>query len=148
VGLVAAEASGLDFLEAYEGRDVVVWRQRWRFGIYCRQVAGGASATLRDEAGRLACIVGLWADPFNGEAEAWFVVGPALRANLTAAVRGMRRLLDAVGAEAAPLTVRAYVLPGGVAGARLAGWLGFAEDGEEATGLGPMRRFTRRFPAP
>lgn len=145
MALVAAEASGLDFLEACEGRDVVVWRQRWRFGVYCRQVAGGASATLRTEAGALVCIIGLWSDPFNGEAEGWFVVGPALRPNFITAVRGMKRLLDTVGAEAAPLTVRAHVRQDGVAGARLAGWLGFHDAGLEETRLGVVRRFEREF---
>lgn len=143
--LVAADASGLDFLEALDDAGaVVIWRQQRIFGLRCRQVEGGAAVTLRDAAGALVCIVGLYADD-AGAAEAWFAAGPAMRANLLAAVRRARALLDQVGTAAAPVTARAYVRPEGVAGARLARWLGFADAGLQDTALGRLRRFERRF---
>lgn len=147
MALVAREASGLDFLEALDGGgDVVIWRHRRRFGLHCRQVEGGAAITARDEGGRLVCIGGLYGLP-HGEAEVWFAAGPAFKANALAAVRALRRYFTLIGQEAAPLTAIAYVRPEaeGVAGARLARWLGFEDDGLEQNGLGLMRRFIRRF---
>ena len=149
MALVAREASGLDFLETLgDDGGVVVLRHRRHFGLHCRQVDGGAAITARDETGRLVCIGGLYDTPAGaGYAEAWFAAGAGFRANAVAAVRALRRYFETIGREAAPLTAVAYVRPEGVAGERLAAWLGFEDDGLEQTAFGLMRRFIRRFEA-
>lgn len=145
MGLVVDEASGLDFLEALsEDGSVVIWRQRRVLGLRCRQVLGGAALTARDATGRLVCIGGLYAAP-GGEAEVWFAPGPAFKANAFAAVRALSRYFEIIAETAAPLTAVAYIRPEGVAGARLARWLGFEDTGPFETALGPARRFIRRF---
>lgn len=151
MGLVVVEARGTDFFEALdESGGVVTWRHRRHFGLLCRQVADGAAITARDARdGRLVCIAGLYGLP-DGAAEAWFSPGPAFRANRVTAMRGLRRVFELLGREAAPLRVIAYVRPAkageSVAGARLARWLGFADAGPDHWAPGvPVRRFERRF---
>lgn len=147
MALVVSETLTADILEALDdaGR-VVVWRQRRHFGLYGRQIDGSATATVRDGAGGLICILGLWQDVDDPlAAEGWFAVGAAFRHHRVAAFRIMREMLDA--AFAGPLrgyVLRAHVDPGNVAGARLAGWLGFTDDGLVETGLGSRRRYLRR----
>lgn len=148
MGLIVGQARASDLLETVDdfGR-----RQRFTrrgFALAARQAAEGAALTIRDEAGALVAVVGLW--PEADHAEAWLAVGAGFRASPVAAVRRMRALLDAVGADVAPMDVRAFVRPGPegrVAGARLAAWLGFETDGEDRTAGAPLVRFVRRFTA-
>jgi hypothetical protein len=58
----------------------------------------------------------------------------------------MKHTLEAVGREAGPLTVRAYVREDGVAGTKLALMLGFEPRRREMTAFGPALRFEREFP--
>lgn len=145
MGLIVSEASAFDMLEAQgdAGRRTVVTRRR--FGEMARQVSEGASLTIRDEAGALVCVMGLWPEPDH--AEAWLAVGPAFRRNFRGALDRLEDALCAVACANAPLEVRVYVVGLGdrVAGARMAAWLGFQRDGTEATSLGPVAVFTRFF---
>ncbi len=140
-----AEARPLDLLEALDdhggGRAV---RTRTSFGRFARQVEGGAAVTVRTVAGELVAVAGLYPDDPNG-AEGWFAAGPALRGSLLATVRLLRRTLDLAGAEASPLLVSVYLHPRGVAGARLARWLGFQAVGITDTAIGRLATFRRRF---
>jgi hypothetical protein len=147
MALVIGEARGADFLETLADDGAVVrWRHRRHYGLHWRQIDGGAAITARDRAtARLVCMGGLYARP-DGLAEAWFAAGAGFEANRVAALRRLRAFLDILGGAAAPMLAVAYVGDGGVAGARLAGWLGFREAGPEETPLGLMRRFERRFP--
>lgn len=99
-----------------------------------RQVSTGRAVTLRDEAGVLVAVMGLW--PEADHLEAWFAAGPALRRRLRSALGLARVALE----DAGDGEVRVYVRGGPrVAGARMAAWLGFAPDGEEPTRFGPVR---------
>jgi len=144
-GLTVSEASAFDMLEAPgdAGRRGVVTRRR--FGEMARQVSEGAALTVRDAAGVLVCVMGLW--PEADHAEAWLAVGPAMRANLRPALRLLDQALEAVAGGAGTGEVRVYVLGVGdrVAGARMAAGLGFDRIGEEATRLGPVAVFRRTF---
>lgn len=145
MGLVTREARGVDFLEALsDDGTVVVWRHRRHFGLHCRQLDGGVALTARTAAGELVCIGGIYATP-AGDGEAWLAVGPGFAAHPTPAVRALRRLFEQLGQASAPLAVVALVAPKGVAGARLARWLGFEDEGLRETGLGLMHRWVRRF---
>lgn len=144
--LTMAPASAFDMLEATtaEGARLRVTRQR--FGEMARQVAEGVAITLRDDAGRLVCVAGLWPEPDH--AEAWLAIGPAFRPNLLAALRGIRGAMEAVASQPGVCDqVRVYVRDAGdrVAGARMAARLGFRRIGSEATRLGPVAVFSREF---
>lgn len=147
MGLSVAPASAFDMLEALgpDGGRPRLTRQR--FGEMARQVAEGVAVTLRDDAGVLVCVVGLW--PEADHAEAWLADGPAFRANLRGALRAARALLESVAEGGGCDQVRAYVhTPAGadrVAGARMAAWLGFRRIGEEAARHGPVAVFSREF---
>lgn len=135
-------ASAFDLLEALDdGGRPMRWRRSW-FGKMARQVSEGAAVTCRDADGRLVLVTGLY--PEDGHAEAWFWAGPALRANLLPAVRQWRRIFDTAAVEAAPIEVRAFVHPKGVAGAKLASWLGFDRVGLDETGPVPLVEFRRK----
>lgn len=142
--LALTEARPLDWLEALDetGRFPAT-RNRRAFGLHARQVEGGASIAVRTAEGQLCVLAGLYPD--GDDIEAWFAPGPALRANLRPAMRLTRRALEAIAGAAAPVDVRCYVHPSGVAGARLAAWLGLEAAGEIETSLGRLRIFARRF---
>ena len=143
-----AEARATDLLEALgdSGAGAGV-RTRTAFGRLARQVEGGVAVTVRSADGRLAAVAGLWPDPDQpDEAEAWFAAGPALRGVLLATLRALGGVLGLAGAEAAPLTVRAYIHPASVAGGRLAARLGLSAEGTVDHPLGRLDQWTRRFP--
>jgi hypothetical protein len=145
VALVIAAALGTDFLEALgDDGGVVTWRQRRHVGLFARQAAGGAALAARTAAGELVCLGGVYAGP-DGDGEAWFAAGAAFKAHTVAGVRALRSYFEVIGDGCAPLTVVALVRPEGVAGARLARWLGFEDDGPRETGFGLMQRWVRRF---
>lgn len=144
MGLIVSEASAFDMLEAQgdAGRRAVVTRRR--FGEMARQVSEGAALTVRDPAGALVCVMGLW--PEADHAEAWLAVGPAMRANLRPALRLLGEALETVAGGGEAQEVRVYVRAGDrVAGARMAAGLGFDRIGEEASRLGPVAVFCRTF---
>lgn len=151
MALVAAEARALDWLETLgdDGR-VSGGVGRRLFGVLARQVAGGVAVTWRDAGdGRLAAMAGVYPNPeWPNFAEAWFAVGPAMRPNLRGALTAMAGTLEMVGIEAAPVTVRALIEPRGVAGPRLATWLGFSAAGSVTTGAGTYDSFERVFSCP
>ncbi|MGH7021154.1 MAG: hypothetical protein ACREEY_14825 [Brevundimonas sp.] len=148
MGLIVSEASAFDMLEGLTDAGLRGRFTRARFGEMARQVSEGASLTLRDEAGELVAVIGLW--PEADHAEAWLTVGPAFRRNLLTALRRTRRALEEIATASGTTEVRAYVRDGAtaggrVAGARMAAWLGFDRAGEEATPLGPVIVFRRDF---
>jgi hypothetical protein len=138
VELLAAPASAFDFAEALDdGGSLPIRLTRWSFGLFARQVDAGGAVTLR-AGGQLVMIAGLYhAGTF---AEAWWAVGPALRAHLRPALRLWRDLFEKVGLEAAPLEVRAHVPAASVAGHRLAPLFGLTKAGE--TEIPPFGRLT------
>lgn len=144
MGLRVEEASAFDMLDALSdrgGRARVTGR---RFGEMARQVSEGASLTLREDSGELVAVIGLW--PEADHLEAWLAVGPAFRRNLRGALAAIEDALVFVACRNAPVEVRAYVQGGPrVAGARLASWLGFEGGEAEATPIGPVPVFRRRF---
>lgn len=138
-------ASAFDLLESLSdegGRQRVT---RARFGEMARQVSEGPALTLRDEAGVLVAVVGLW--PEADHAEAWLAVGPAFRGHLLGALRQIRDAMAFVALASGTPEVRAYVRQGAgrVAGARMAAWLGFEKAGIEMTPIGPVDVFCRDF---
>jgi hypothetical protein len=140
------EARALDLLEVLDDAGRPNSRMtRPRFGLAARQVAGGVAVTVRAEDGRLCLVAGLYPEDGADSAELWFAAGPGLKDNLVAALRAGAKALQAVGEAAAPLTVKAYVRPGRVAGERLARWLRLGDEGVIDTELGPLSVFTRRF---
>lgn len=151
MGLTVLEASAFDMLEALTDAGGRGRFTRQRFGEMAAQVAAGMSLTVRDEAGVLVCVMGLWPEPDH--AEAWLATGPGFRPNLRKALSCMQDALWAVATAAGPMEVRVYVreaTAGGtgdrVAGARMAAGLGFERIGEEATRLGPVAVFSRTYP--
>lgn len=142
--LVATEARALDFLESLgdDGAPVAGLGRR-HFRLLARQVAGGVAITWRTAAGgELVAIAGVYPDPVQmNHAEAWFSAGPGLRGNLRAGLAAIAATLDAVGAEAAPVRVRALI--GGVAGPRVAALLGFTAAGPIETASGRYESFER-----
>lgn len=152
MGLTVSEASAFDMLEALTDAGERGRFTRQRFGEMAAQVAAGMSLTVRDDAGRLVCVMGLWPEPDH--AEAWLATGPGFRPNLRAALSCMQDALCAVAGAAGPLEVRIYVRAATtgpvwsdrVAGARMAAGLGFERIGEEATRLGPVAVFSRTYP--
>lgn len=147
MGLISAPASAFDLLEALDdmgGRSRIT---RWRFGLMARQVSEGCATTWRDADGALVCVAGLW--PAGDHLEAWLAIGPAFRANLRPARRAVEARLAVLIGELGPVEVRAYVKPGErVAGARMARWWGLESTGTEATPIGPVEVFSRRFQHP
>lgn len=143
--LSLAAVRAVDFLEALDvtGTRPTV-RDRRRFAVLARQVAGSSGVAIRDPDGELVLVMGLWGQD-GDRAEAWFAPGPALRANLRAGLRLAREIFDGVGADAAPLTVEVLLHPSGVAGARLAARFGFMARGVAETALGPMQTWERTF---
>lgn len=144
MGLVVSAARALDFLEvqAVSGRALI--RDRRTFGLHARQVAGSEAITLRDDAGRLAVVAGLYDD--GQEIEAWFGAGVALRANLRGVLLRLASALAHVGVIAPGAVLTAYIDPASVAGDRLARGLGFNAEGLTDTALGPLKTWRRRFP--
>lgn len=143
--LSVAPAMALDLLEAADdaGRPRL-HVGRAAFKLYALQVADGCAVTIRDAAGELCCVAGLY--PEDGDdAELWFAAGPALRANLWAALKAGARALEACATAAAPLRVKAYVAPQRVAGQRLARWLKLRAEGLIDSEIGPLSVWTRRF---
>lgn len=142
--MIAARASAFDMLEALDDQGRRPRLTRQRFGEMARQVSEGPSVTLRDEAGRLAVVAGLW--PEADHWEAWFAVGPAFRPNLRRALGQLEHLLTVVAGSGESAEVRVYVRPGDrVAGKRMASWLGFTTVGIEGSPIGPVEVFTRTF---
>lgn len=149
--LTVGAASAFDMLEAVgdDGFGQRVTRQR--FGEMARQVTDGAAFTIRDAAGGLVCVMGLWPEPDH--AEAWLAVGASMRANLRPALGLMAGYLEAVARAAGVDEVRTYVRLVGradragsrVAGCRMAAWLGFEWIGTEASAAGVVAVFSRRF---
>jgi hypothetical protein len=139
-----AEASALDLLEVVDARGARQPMNRARFSRLARQAHKGFAITARDEAGALACVVGLWPEPDH--VEAWLAVGPAFRRELRACLRLFERALPRMVEAAEVREVRAYVLgEGRVAGVRMAARLGLQETDAEATAFGPVRVFSRRY---
>lgn len=132
MALVVSESRPLDWLDAGGVR------QRRFFGMMARQTVQSEALTIRTAAGELVAIVGIWADQ-----EAWFLAGPACRANLLALVRLVRQVLAEARLVAPGLAVTAYIDPGSVAGDRLAAMLGFTEAGVSDTLIGPLRTWRR-----
>jgi hypothetical protein len=144
VGLTSSPTSAFDLLEALDDMGGRARITRWRFGLMARQVSEGCARTWRDADGALVCVVGLW--PAGDHLEAWLAVGPSFRANLRPARRAVLAALDIMTAELGAVEVRAYVKPGDrVAGARMARWWGLESTGTEATPIGPVEVFSRRF---
>ena len=148
MGLTVSEASAFDMLEALSDTGGRGRFTRARFGEMARQVSEGAALTLRDEAGELVAVVGLW--PEADHAEAWLTVGIAFRRNMRGALGRIRAALEGIAEASGTSEVRAYVRatdrPGDrVAGARMATWLGFIRTGTEATPAGPVEVFSRTF---
>lgn len=138
MALVVTESRPLDWIEAGGVR------QRRFFGMMARQVVQSEALTIRtppaedEDVGQLVAIVGIWADQ-----EAWFLAGPACRANLLALIRIVRQVLREAGLVAPGLPLTAYIDPGSVAGDRLAAMLGFTEAGVSDTLIGPLRTWRR-----
>lgn len=139
--LTVAEASAVDFLHACDDTGAPRRFRRRDFGYLARQVDDGAAFTVRDEAGRLCLIVGLY--PHEWGAEAWFSVGEGARANLLPSIRIAKALLEQIASDVAPVEIRAFVRS--VAGARLAAWFGFQNAGVETSHLGELEVWKRRF---
>jgi hypothetical protein len=137
MALTVARTSAFDMLEAVGDDGGRARLTRQRFGELARQVSASAAITVRDEAGALVVVLGLWPEPDH--LEAWLAAGPAFRANLRSALGLARAALD----DAGPGEVRAYARGLGprVAGARMAAWLGFEPAGEEPTRFGPVQVF-------
>jgi hypothetical protein len=138
------EASAFDVAELLGDAGQAQRVGRTAFGRYARQVAGGASCTIRDEAGQLVAMAGLWAEA--GFAEAWFGVGPGARGHLVRLVRLLGRLMVMTLRDAGVHEVRAFIHPDSVAGARLAARLGFSHHGTASCPLGDQAVFVRRIP--
>ncbi len=108
-----------------------------RFGLFARQVAHGGAVTIRTLDKRLVIITGLY--PVGDYVEAWWAMGPALRETLRPAMRFCRRFFEALGADCAPMDVRAHVVRDSVAGDRIARLLGLAKVAEvDVPPFGPM----------
>lgn len=150
MAVVSFDAVAQDFLEAWgdDGRPQRMTRRL--YGVLALQVEAGSGTTIRARAdGRLCLIVGLYPDPFRPDyAEAWFAIGPGLKANLRAALAEARRVLEFIGEGCAPLTVRALIAPDGVAGAKIATWLGLSAAGPVDTPVGRFDSYQRVFPCP
>jgi hypothetical protein len=149
--LSVAEASAFDLLETLDDMGGKARFTRLRFGQMARQVSEGAALTFRDADGLLVCVAGLWPEP--GHVEAWLAVGPAFRRRFRSALDQVEDALVCMACANAPVEVRAYVRftaprRDRVAGARMATWLGFERTGEEATPVGPVDVFVRRFGGP
>lgn len=137
MGLRVEAASAFDMLEALGDDGGRARLTRQRFGQMARQVSEGAAMTLRDDAGRLVCVIGLW--PEADHAEAWLAIGPGFRDQALGALRIAGRMMAGVCADAGVAVVRTYVelgwtVPERVAGLRMAAWLGFTRVGTEAVG--------------
>lgn len=141
MALTVSTARALDFLEVHTVEGAIAVRHRRMFGLVARMVEGSETITVRDPAGRLCVVAGLY--PGDDGAEAWFGSGPALAANLLATVRLVRRVLDHIATEAPGLVVDAHVNPRSVAGDRLARWLGFTAAGVTDHAFGPLRTWRR-----
>ncbi|HZL00480.1 MAG TPA: hypothetical protein VFC47_11335 [Caulobacteraceae bacterium] len=143
--LTVAHASAFDFEDALtDDGERPVAMNRPLFALFARQVSTGCAFTMRDGAGRLVMIAGLY--PIEGRAEAWWAVGPAMRANLRAGLRIWLDLLLAVAQDVAPIEVRAHIAARSVAGAAMARWCGFTEAGHaEFPGFGRMAVWRRLF---
>lgn len=142
------QASAFDMLEALNDSGARSKLTRARFGEMARQVSEGAAITLRDDAGVLIAVAGLW--PEADHAEAWLAVGPAFRANLLPALRQLRLSMGEIAQAAGVEEVRAYVRPMGgerVAGARMAAWLGLEPAGEDETPIGRVLVYRRVYGA-
>lgn len=152
MGLIVSEASAFDMLEALTDAGQRGRFTRQRFGEMAAQVAAGVSLTVRDEAGVMVCVMGLW--PEADHAEAWLATGPGFRPHLRRALSCIADALSAVAGAVGPIEVRIYVRSATtsgdwsdrVAGARMAAGLGFERIGEEATRLGPVAVFSRTYP--
>lgn len=140
-------ASAFDWADAFDddGEKPIVMDRRL-FGMLARQAVSPLAFAIRDEAGELALLMGLYPHP-DGWFEGWFAVGPAMRRNLWAAVKAARTILDQVASDAAPVDVRCHVAPGSVAGHRLAPLFGLHET--DMAGVIPDVTVWRRvWPAP
>lgn len=133
--------SATDWFEALgaNGQPIQV-RGQAHFAQLARQVTFPAAITIRADDGRLCLMAGLYPTGRDA-AEAWFAPGTGLRANLVASLRAWLRLFDDIGAQAAPLTVSAFLHPAGVAGHRLAPLFGFVARGQ----LAGLQHWERRF---
>lgn len=143
--LLIAPARAFDFAEALDDAGTVPIRlTRGNFGLFARQVDAGGAMTIRTAGGALVMIAGLY--PAGDWAEAWWAVGPAMRANLWRALAIARRLLEEIGTDAAPLDVRAHVPADSVAGAHVARLFRFHLAGtERAPPFGDLAVWRRVF---
>lgn len=142
MGLRWKPAEIRDVLEAVDGEGrPQVWRRSW-YGFAARQLTMSEAMTCRDAAGRMVMVTGLaaWPDHWEG----WMYAGPGLRPNLLAALRDWRAVLDRQLIAREGTEVRAYVVQGGVAGRRLAAWLGFEDAGDDPHEPDVFRVFRRR----
>jgi hypothetical protein len=139
VRLIARRASPFDFLKSVDVSGRCWVRTRRTFGQQARVLAESAAVTLVTRAGELVAVVGIYLGPLSEVSEVWMAAGPALKANLLAALRHMAIFLEGVAIQLPGLELTAYVDPAGVAGDRLALMLGF-----EPTGLTDGLRTWRR----
>lgn len=135
MALTVREARPLDFLE--------VTRRKREFGVMAHQLALSEALTVLSPADELVAIAGLFDGPDTAGVEAWFAAGPACARHLFALVRLLRQVLDEAAAMAPGLGVTLYEDPAGVAGARLARWLGFSEAGFTDSRIGRLRTWRR-----
>lgn len=145
-GLIAREASAFDLLEALDDLGGRARVTRMRFGQMARQVSAGPSVAIREASGLLVAVAGLW--PEVDHRELWMATGPAFRRNLRGGLVALDAHLTAAGEVTGGGEVRVYVRAGDhsggrVAGARMAGWLGFDRIGAVGSPLGPVEVFSR-----
>lgn len=140
-----APASPLDFLDALDDAgERHIYRGRAAFAEAAAQVAASTGVALKTPDGELALVAGL--TPVGDDVLGlWFAPGRAMRAHVIEAVLMIRRLLNQVAGDVAPVTVKAAVYPRGVAGVRLLRLCGFEAAGTIDTRHGPVAIWTRRF---
>ena len=139
--LTVSSASVFDFGETLSDKGLPWRRPRRIMAHMARQVSEGLALTVRDRAGQLCLICGLW--PEADYVEAWFAAGPGLPAQLRASVRLARRICEAAMIEAGLSEARAFIHPDSVAGARLAALFGFSAGEIVDHPLGPVQTFVR-----
>lgn len=147
MGLMVTHARALDFLEA----DGVVpsplqflGSRRRNIVVAYAQIAGSAAITIRDDQGQLAAIAGLY-DLEPGQVEAWFAVGPAIRANLKGALYRLSFAMEQAADLLPGTKATAYIDPASVAGDKLAARLGFRFEGLTTSPIGELKTWTRVF---
>lgn len=120
--------------------DVPNLRNRRQFGLMTLQVARSEAITMRDAAGALCCVAGIY-EYDDGSTEAWFCEGPALKANLLGVIRRLQVTMGELSLSG--VEPFAYVLAEGVAGDRIAAMLGFDFMGLRPSPMGPLKTWRR-----